>query len=665
LGECAPSLPAPNAVVPHSSPRGIALVGNPNVGKSAIFGALTGRYVTVSNYPGTTVEIARGIAVVSGERVPVLDTPGSNSLHPSSEDERVTRDVLLDGVRAVVAVGDAKNIERTLLLAIQLGETELPLVLCLNMMDEARERSIHVDADALSSLLGIDVVPTVAVRGEGLGRLAGCLRSARPARVRPSYPEPIESGVAALVPLLGEVPIAPRALALMLLAGDPALRSWLGGRLTHDSVERIDAVCAEVRGRLREPVGLVLNRARMSAVWRMAGEIASRGREPERTGGVVTWLDAATTHPLWGPPMLAGVLGLAWLLVGVVGAGTLVDLLEDGLFHRWINPAATAFFDTWVPWTWLRDLFVGPYGLLTMALTYSLALVLPIVGTFFLAFGFLEDSGYLPRLAVLLDRAFKKMGLNGKAVLPMVLGLGCDTMATLTTRILETRKERLIAILLLGLGVPCSAQLAVVLTMLGSLSVTAMLVWLTVVVGVIVLVGALAAKALPGRGSDFVLELPPLRFPRPGNILVKTLARIEWYVKEAVPLFVLGTLVLFVADRLDLLARVERAAEPVVTGLLGLPRETATAFVIGFLRRDFGAAGLYHMAQSGQLDPRQIAVTVVVITLFLPCIANFFMMVKERGWKTGLAIASFVFPFALAVGACLNWLLHVVPVPLR
>jgi ferrous iron transport protein B len=173
-----------------------------------------------------------------------------------------------------------------------------------------------------------------------------------------------------------------------------------------------------------------------------------------------------------------------------------------------------------------------------------------------------------------------------------------------------------------------------------------MLIWLGVVIGTILLVGALAARILPGQGSDFVLELPPLRVPRPGNILIKTLARIEWYLKEAVPLFVLGTLILFVADRLDLLTKLEALTAP-------------------FLRRDFGAAGLYHLAQAGQLDRVQVVVAVVVITLFIPCIANFFMMVKERGWKTGLAIAAFIFPFALTVGAALNWVLRAMHVTLQ
>jgi ferrous iron transport protein B len=244
----------------------------------------------------------------------------------------------------------------------------------------------------------------------------------------------------------------------------------------------------------------------------------------------------------------------------------------------------------------------------------------------------------------------------------MVLGLGCDTMATLTTRILETPKERLVVILLLALGVPCSAQLAVTLALLQPLPAAATVIWVSVVLGVIAFVGRLAAWLLPGQGSDFLLELPPLRVPRLGNILVKTLARVEWYLKEAVPLFALGTLILFGADRLHLLGAVERAAAPVVTGLLGLPGGAAEAFVIGFLRRDFGAAGLYRLAAEGQLDAVQTVVALVTITLFIPCIAQFFMMVRERGWRTASAVAAFILPFAIGVGAVLRLVLDRWPI---
>ncbi|MEX1244609.1 MAG: ferrous iron transport protein B [Thermoanaerobaculia bacterium] len=646
---------------------GVVLVGNPNVGKSVLFGALTGKYVTVSNYPGTTVEVSEGTAVVAGQRHTIRDTPGAASLLPFSEDERVTRDILLSTrPSAVILVGDAKNLERALALALEVAETGLPLVVCLNMMDEARARGFAIDAERLAARLGVAVVETVAVRREGIARLSAAIKGARPAAVRVAYPDPVERAVDAAVSLMPAAPFAPRALALAALAGDQTLTPWLRSHMPDDALARLEEVRQRLRRFYREDVDYVIQDARVRAAGELVREVATR-REPAASPArpLQRWLDRATTHPVWGVPVLLGALYLSYLFVGVFGARTLVDLLENGFFGKIVSPAATRLAAAVIPWALVRDFFVGPYGFVTMALAYSLALVLPIVGTFFIAFGILEDSGYLPRLAVMVNRIFKSMGLNGKAVLPMVLGLGCDTMATLTTRILETPKERLIVILLLALGVPCSAQLTVILAMLGGLSALALAIWAFIVLAVLFLVGKLAALVLPGRSSDFVLELPPLRVPRPGNLLVKTLARIEWYLREAVPLFVLGTAILFVLDRLRMLGWIERAARPVVTGVLGLPPETAPAFVVGFLRRDFGAAGLFDMARHGRIDPVQSLVAMVTITLFIPCIANFFMIVKERGWKTAGAIAAFIFPFAVAVGAALNLFLRAVPLPLK
>jgi len=644
-----------------SSPGRIVLVGNPNVGKSALFGALTGTYVTVSNYPGTTVEVTVGSMPVAGHRTPVVDTPGTASFIPVSEDERVTRDILLlDEPSAVLLVGDAKNLERTLVLALQLAEMKVPFVVSLNMMDEAALRGIVIDTTRLAECLGVAVVPTVAVRHEGIGRLREALHAPRRGLMRVEYPEAVERAVAAATSQLPESPVAARALALMLLAGDETLTGWLRPRLTPEASGALEAVRDRLHRKGSAPVAYVIARARYESAARLAADIRSLRSPPDDAPAWRT-IDRYATHPVWGVGLLGIVLYIAYLFVGVFGARTLVDLLENRLFGEILNPLLIKVADRFLPWSVVRDMLVGPYGLFTMALTYSLALVLPIVTTFFLAFGVLEDSGYLPRLAVMANRAFRVMGLNGKAVLPMVLGLGCDTMATLTTRILETSKERLIVIVLLALGVPCSAQLGVILSLLGAVSPLAVVIWAAVVLGVIVLVGRLAARILPWRGGDFILELPPLRLPRAGNLLVKTLARLEWYLKEAVPLFVLGTLLLFIADVLHLLGGLERLAEPVVTGILGLPRETAQAFVIGFLRRDFGVAGLYRLATEGRLDPIQIVVAAVTITLFIPCVANFLMIVKERGWRTATAVAAFIFPFALAVGGVVGLVLRSLP----
>jgi ferrous iron transport protein B len=247
------------------------------------------------------------------------------------------------------------------------------------------------------------------------------------------------------------------------------------------------------------------------------------------------------------------------------------------------------------------------------------------------------------------------MGLNGKAVLPMVLGLGCDTMATMTTRILGTPKERLIAVLLLALGIPCSAQLATILGILGGISFWALLTLFGVVLVQIFVVGFLAAKVLPGERSDFIMELPPLRVPALRNLLSKTRLRVRWYLWEAVPLFLVGTALLFVLDKTGLLGRVVAAGRPLVTGLLGLPAETAQVFIMGFLRRDYGAAGLFQLAHAGRLSGTQAVVALTVMTLFVPCVANLLMIIKEQGLKAALTILAFVTAVALSTGAGLHY----------
>jgi ferrous iron transport protein B len=637
----------------------VVLVGNPNVGKSALFGALTGSYVAVSNYPGTTVEIAEGRASIGGAHILVLDTPGVASLLPVSEDERVTRDLLLSKPEAIaVVVADAKNLPRALVLVLELGELAVPLVLCLNMADEAEERGLSTDTAALARQLGVPVVATVAIRHEGLGALRSALAHAAVPAARVDYGTTVESAAGSLGGVLGGAPRA-RGLALLLLARDETMAPWLDARADACTKALVADTVEALAGELG-PVSPVVADARHRTAARLAESVRGTAGPGAKGRALRERLEWASIHPVWGWPVLASVLAAAYLFVGMFGAGTLVDLVEDGLFGRYLNPAVIAAASL-IPWSFAREALAGPYGVLTMALPYALALVLPIVSTFFVAFGALEDSGYLPRLAVMVNRVFRAMGLSGKAVLPMVLGLGCDTMATLSTRVLETRRERLIVILLLALGVPCSAQLAVVLGLLRPLPVSAALVWLAVVLGSLFLVGRLAAALLPGQSSDFILELPPLRLPRLGNIVVKTLARVEWYLKEAVPLFVLGTLILFAADRLALLEWIERAGRPVVTGLLGLPPAATGAFVIGFLRRDFGAAGLFRLAEQGALTPAQTLVAVVTITLFIPCVASFFMIVKERGTRTALAVGAFVTAFAVGTGALLRVLLGAFP----
>jgi ferrous iron transport protein B len=662
-------------------PRTAILVGNPNVGKSVLFGALTGKYVTVSNYPGTTVEVTRGHASIAGRPWTAMDTPGTNGLTPMSEDEQATRDILLrERDYVVLQVCDAKNLRRGLLLSAQLAEAGVPFALALNMSDEAASRGIQVDAQALSAALGVEVVPTVAVERKGLAELQAALPGARPSSFVPRYDPVIEEALAEVAPLLPAAGgLSGRALALMILSGDESLPGRLDGALDAARRERLEAIRRRLASRYPESLRFVISKQRLAAVDRLHDAVISRGAR-SAASDLGRRLGAWSTHPLWGVPVLAAVLFACYEFVGVFGAKTAVDFLENQVFYQRLVPWVDAALRFLVPWKGLQEFLVGPagvpfrehggfivgrYGLFSMGLSYGMAIVLPIVATFFVAFSVLEDSGYLPRLAVMVNKVFKRMGLNGKAVLPMVLGLGCDTMATMTARIMETRKERVIVTLLLALGVPCSAQLAVIFAMLAGLSPAATAWFAGAIALVLFLVGWLAAKVIPGRGSDFVLELPPLRVPQAGNVAVKTLARIEWYLREALPLFLAGTLLLYLLDRVGGLAWLEKAAAPVVVGMLELPRQAASAFILGFLRRDYAAAGLFlhyepfvkagTMTRSMEIE---VVVALVTITLFIPCIANFFMMVKERGWRTGLAIAAFILPFSVGVGTVLNLIMR-------
>ncbi len=631
----------------NNVPRTAVLVGNPNVGKSVMFKNLTNHYVMVSNYPGTTVEIVQARATFGDRQYSIIDTPGINDLATRSEDARVTREVLDEHREAtIVQVADAKNLRRALLLTLQLAELGRPTVLVLNMFDELEERGGHVDTARLSEILGVPVLTTVAPRNEGTEDLVAALPKA-------CTPE----------------------------------KSWL-------ATSPVD----EYEG----------NRARLAQVNEILAETYSISQPSKPSVRVL--LGFWAMHPFKGLAFLAAALFAMFWFVGLFGAGSLVDLFEVGLFQHRISPAAISVVDALMPFPhthetevlptsvgipltpvheisllefskevkvpdysippgvdlslgnhvarFFHDLLVGPFGTITMALSYALAIVFPIVTTFFFLFSIMEDSGYFPRMAIMVNRVFRLMGLNGKAVIPMILGLGCDTMATMTTRILETRKERIVTTMLLALAVPCSAQLGVLLALMASLAPAGAMLWLGLVIGVIFLVGWLTARLFDEEASDFILEIPPMRWPQLSNVLIKTASRLNWYLKEVIPIFVLGTAILFLLDLVNALELIARLGQPLVTGWLGLPSDMANAFLVGFMRRDFGAVYILEAAMGPNpvLSPHQILVAMITITLFMPCIANFLMIAKEQGWKIAFAMAAFIFPFAFFVGGFVNQL---------
>ncbi len=648
-----------------ASPAGatLLLVGHPNVGKSVLFHRLTGAYVNVSNYPGTTVEVTRASTRFDRQAM-LLDTPGVLSLPSRSDDERATmRAILREDTRCLIQVGDAKNLRRTLTLTAILAELGLPMLLVLNMQDEAAARGVIIDTKQLSEELAIPVLATIATGGEGIDSLIQQIQQARVPDTFLHYDAEKEQAIAALTAAIHRLAPHPRlqarGLAILYLGGDLAVEQWLaeqaGDGLAELETLRHEAAATTTKAGKNLP--MLLSRERTMAADALSQSVSER-RAPsspllaQRIGQYVV-------HPVWGIPILLGVLYAVYQFVGVFGATTLVGLLEEDLFEGILNPAFTGWvsrFTTEIPW--LGELLVGQYGLWTMGMTYALALILPIVTTFFIAFGMLEDSGYLPRLSVIANRVFAAIGLNGRAVLPMVLGLGCVTMATLTTRILHSPRERLLTTFLLALAIPCSAQLGVVLGMLSGFSFTAVLIWAMAMFGVLILAGFLAARLIPGRRIPLVTELPPMRLPILGNVLKKTGGRLKWYLLEVIPLFLIGTFLMFVLDKSGALPAIIRLGEPLVSGWLGLPPEASAAFVMGFLRRDFGATGLFAMAAN--LSPIQAVVGMITITLFVPCFASLMMMVKEQGIKTAMGMVALIVPFAFFLGGVVNFLLRAI-----
>jgi ferrous iron transport protein B len=642
-----------SAKITTAGARRIALVGPPNVGKSALFNRLTGAYVTVSNYPGTSVEVARGTLRLQSD-VELLDTPGLYSLLPTTEEERVTQRIVLSGeCDVIVHVVDMKSLPRMLPMTLQLLEVGAPLVLALNMADEAERIGLTIACDSLAQRLGIEVVVVSAVRNRGIAELKGAIERARRAPARPVYDNGVGEAIADVRERLeGVYPVDATALVSLLLQGDTETAALIKASENGSGagvLEAADAAIARLGG--TSSYRIAVERQRMAD--RLLADLVDRGNAKE-----IGWRERAgdlLATPLVGFPVLIAILYLGlYKFVGQFGAGTLVDLLEGGLFEGRINPWLEQAFAP-VPWEAARNLFVGEYGVFTLGFRYAVALILPIVGTFFVFFSILEDSGYFPRLALLIDRGFKKIGLSGRAVIPMVLGFACDTMATMVTRTLETKRERVLATILLALAIPCSAQLGVIMGVL-AVSKLALVVWGMSAFVVFMIVGLVGAKLLPGTTASFHMEIPPLRMPRLGNVAVKTYSRMHWYFMEVLPLFLVASVLLWLGDLTGAFQWTVAQLAPVVN-MLGLPDDAASMFLFGFFRRDYGAAGLFEMSRNGLLSVRQLTVAAVTLTLFVPCVAQFLMMIRERGAKFALGVLAFITPFAFGTGWLLNILL--------
>ena len=595
--------------------RKLVLVGNPNVGKSLFFNALTGIYVDVSNFPGTTVDISSG----RYNDMVVMDTPGVYGVSSFNDEERVARDVILYA-DVILNVVDALHIERDLFLTQQIIDMGKPVVVALNMMDEVRKNGIQIDVDELSHQLGVPVIPTTIIKGEGLEELKKALDHARVGNRIPIVMEHLPK-VRSLVDEDSE--------ALLVLEEDENI-------LERHNISQTEGMREKIYEARRARVNQITDKV-----------VQHTNKEASFSIKLGRWL----LSPIVGFPVLAVVLWLTYKFVGEFIAQTVVEWTEEIIMGEYYFNFIVNLLEPLIGMdSFLGQFLIGEFGILTMAPIYVFGLLLPLVVGFYFVLSIMEDSGYLPRVAVLTDRSLNSIGLNGRAIIPIILGFGCVTMATITTRVLGSKRERFIATALLGLTIPCSAQLGVIAGLIAPLGARMILMYVFVILLVFVLSGTILNKILPGKSTDLMIDLPPLRIPRPVNVLKKTYIKSKAFILEAGPLFVLGAAIITVLQYTGILDVISNAFAPITEGFLKLPKETAVAFIMGIIRRDFGAAGLNDMVSRGMLNPSQILIALIAITLFVPCIAAVMVIFKERTWKESLVIwlGSFIISFLTA-----------------
>jgi ferrous iron transport protein B len=595
----------------------IVLVGNPNVGKSLIFNALSGLYVDVSNFPGTTVEVERG----KYKGFDLYDTPGIYGVSSFNDEERVARDIILTA-DILLNVVDGTHLERDLFLTQQLIDMGKKITVLVNFMDEVGKHKIEIDFARLSHFLGVEVFPITAVRGIDPRMIDIAVDSAREGTQR----RELHTRLHAMLNMVGS-----QGEALLVLEGDEIVAERhgiaAGAQREESYVDR--------RNRVNYIVNQILR------------DVHPHNRLSELLG---RW----SVHPATGIPLLIGVLYLAYLFVGKLVAQDFVGFTEGEIGKTLWEPWVREMVGSVVPLTsWLGSLLVGEFGVITMTTTYLVFLLLPLVAAFYIALSVLEDSGYLPRLATMVDRSLGFLGLNGRAVIPLILGFGCVTSATITTRLLATEREKTIATAILQFAIPCSAQIAVIAALLAGAGFVVMLLYVVVIVFVLIAIGTVLNRMLKGSPEPLLLDLPPLRLPKARNVIRKTSIRAYQFMKEATIWFFAGALAVGIADVTGALRFLQGALAPLTTQWLQLPPEASTAFIMGVVRRDFGAAGLYQMS----LDPFQILVALITITLFVPCIASLMVMMKERGLKEGLAIWAGTWVVAFFIGGVVSQIL--------
>ncbi|WP_337971725.1 ferrous iron transporter B [Methanobacterium petrolearium] len=571
----------------------ILLMGNPNVGKSVVFSRLTGVNVIQSNYPGTTVGYTKGHLKIGKNEMNIIDVPGTYSLSPSCKAEEVARDMFFDeNPDLIINVLDATNLERNLYLTLQILEKNIPTVIVLNMWDAAKRKGIHLNLEKLQEIIGLKIIPAVAVTGEGIKDL---------------------------VNIINEI--------------------TLNKNIKLSKIPKMDD----------------------SEKWAFIGGILSEVQKIEhRHPSLLEKLEDASVKPFSG--IIIAIIVLLVTMQVIIGIGEfLINYILDPLYYQYYGPFITSLVQNSIPTGFIHDILIGSgyeyetsFGLLTTGIYVIFAVVLPYILSFYFILGFLEDFGYLPRLAVLLDSIMHKLGLHGYATIPIILGFGCNVPAMLSTRILEGKREKFIATTLIAISIPCMAQTAVIIGLLGQYGIQYIIMVYGTLLILFITLGAILNFLLKGESPEIFFEIPPYRIPHMETLLKKTWMRVKGFLLEALPFVFLGILAINILYLIGVMGALSNLLSPIMSQMLGLPDQAIDALIMGFLRKDLATAMLAPL----NLSPNQLVVACTVLATSFPCIATFIVLIKEIGIKDMLKTVVLMLSVALITGTILNIILN-------
>jgi len=576
----------------------IVLMGNPNVGKSVVFSRLTGANVISSNYPGTTVDFSKGKMRLDGKTVEIIDAPGTYSLEPSNNSEKVASELLKDA-DVVINVIDATNLERNLYLTLELLESKVPMIIALNMWDETKHIGINIDEKKLRKILDLPAIPIVALTGEGIKELVQKIKKAKsPGKIKTTSEE----------------------------------KKWIKIGKIIKQVEKLEHRHHSLKDKISD----------------------------------------LTIKPLTGLPIAIAIIFFSFWIVRLIGENLITYILDPvfDLYRPLIQEFGELLGDGFlykflISQSYGEINFLESLGMLTTGLYVPIGMVLPYIIAFYLVLSFLEDTGYLPRLATLLDNIFHKLGMHGYGIIPVFLGLGCNVPGMLATRTLETRKQRLIAATLLSIAVPCMAQTSLIFAMFSdekirnSLEFSPIIYIFMVFLSLIIIyfvVGLILNKFVKGESPEIFLEIPNYRIPHLKTALKKTWMRIKWFLKDAIPWMFFGVFIINILYTIGVIEFLAQVFKPIMSGLFGLPGETSIVLISGFLRKDLAVGTLLSFPE-GTFSAMQLVIVATMLTMFFPCIATFAVMIKELGIKDMIKSALIMISAAIIVGIILRFIL--------